>query len=301
MSTPVSFQHELDGWLAQATQGFSDETRQRIREEIEDHYLSGVSHYQARGKSEEEAHRSALAELGNRRDARRAFHDTYASKRNYMVVGFLSMGMPLLFAMLFRSEPEFLVGEVPFRANLIGLFDLLQLVLFALPALTIVYFGYGLLANRFHFSVGKWRIGVLVAGLLLTFLPSCVNAIRLIVTGHESFVAPYVRATSTTREAIGAAGIILFSAGLMLVSHHLGRLKYSLYGMQPALIVSAWIWGGCQVSLALVGLTNRTALLTFLLVLSSTAFCFFLGWMFIKAAFRGLPPLPIPGSGIWNG
>jgi len=287
--------HDLDGWLEQATQGFPDEARQRIREEIEDHYLSGVCYYQERGESEEEASQNAIADLGDVRDVRRAFHDTYASKGEYLLAGILSITLPLVFAILFRGEPEFPIDGGPFRAIFTGLLCLLQVILLGLPALTIIYSGYGLLTHRFHFAIGKWRVGLLAAGLSLAFLPSCLNAIWLIATGQSFFVESYVPAASTVQKIISSTGVFLFSSSLILMGHHIGKLRYSLYGMQPALIVSAWGWGLSQAGMACLRSADRTSLLIFMLVLSSTAFCTFLGWMFIKAAFRGRPPLPILG------
>ncbi|MBN1312380.1 MAG: hypothetical protein JXB30_13260 [Anaerolineae bacterium] len=291
----LGLHYSLDDWLTRATQGFPDEAQQRIREEIEDHYWSGISYYQAMGKSEEEACRSAIADLGDVRDARRAFYDTYASKWSYLLTGILSIMLPLVFAVLFRREPELLIGGGPFKATLTGLFCLLQFILLGLPTFTIIYSGYGLLTHRFHFAIGRWRVGLLVLGLTLTFLPDCLNAIWLLATGQGFFVETYIHGIPSIQKIISCAGAFLFSSGLILMGHHLGKLRYSLYGMQPALIVSAWIWGLSQACMALLQSAGRTSSLIFTLVLSSTAFCTFLGWMFVKAAYRGLPPLPIPG------
>jgi hypothetical protein len=124
-----------------------------------------------------------------------------------------------------------------------------------------------------------------------------LNAIWLITTGQSFFVESYVPDAATIQRVISSIGTFLFSASLILMGQHIGKLRYSLYGMQPALIVSAWVWGLSQAGMAFLRAAERTSLLIFMLVLSSTAFCTFLGWMFIKAAFRGRPPLPILGMG----
>jgi hypothetical protein len=287
---------DLSRWLEMATKGFPAEAQQRICEEIEDHYLSAASFYQEEGQSAAEAQHNAILELGDVQVARRAFRDTYVSQRQYLLTGILSMIMPLVFAVLFREEPARLLGEGVMTARLIGIFSLLQPLLLVLPILTIVYAGYGLLTNRFHFRPGRWYIGLLIAGLLLAFLPDYLSGIGLIVTGHPFSIGMYVPGASNVQRLVGATGVFIFSSCLMLMSYRLSKLRHSLYGMQPALIVSSWLWGLTQACLAFARITQRTIPFTILLVVSSTAFCTFLGWMFIKAAFKGKLPFPMPGT-----
>lgn len=286
MNAPPA-QHDITSWLALATKGLPDEARQRVCEEIEDHYWSSARRYQEQGKSAAEAHRDAIAELGDVREARCAFLDAHASRRRYLLAGLLSMAMPLVFAAVFLEEPEHLVNANAFRAILIGIVYLMQPLLLVLPTMAIIYSGCSLLSYRFHFPIGKWRAGLLVAGLLITFLPSSTDGISLIVAGRALFAEPGVKGIAALRGLISDSGVFLLSLGLLAVSHHISRLKHSLYGMKFVLISSSCVWGLSQVGLVFVGTENTISPLVFVLMFTATAFCVFLGWMFIKAAFMG--------------
>lgn len=289
-------QLDINSWLELATKGLPDEARQRICEEIEDHYWSSADYFEQQGKPAVEAHHDALAELGDVRAARGAFRDAHASKPRYFMAGLLSMAMPLLFAVVFLEEPEYLISGISFRMALIGLVYLLQPLILALPMLAIVWSGYSLLSYRFRFLIGKWRAGLLVVGLLTIFLPRAMDGVSLIVIGKAFFSEPGVKEIIPFRGMISDTGIFLLSLGLIAMSYHVSRLKHSLYGTKFVLIISSWAWGLSQVGLVLVGVKNTLSPLVFVLMFTATAFCIFLGWMFIKAAFMGRL-LSIPDTG----
>lgn len=291
---------DIRSWLELATKGLPAEARERICEEIEDHYWSSASHYQEQGKSPAEARQRAIAELGDVREAHGAFHDAHASKGRYLLAGILSMTMPLLFAVIFLKEPEYLVSGGPFREALIGFAYLLQPLLLALPMLAIIRAGSSLLGYRFHFSIGKWRVGLLIVGFLLAFLPSVLNGVSLMATGQAFFLEPGPGEFVTVHGIIGDSGILLLSFGLVTIGYHISRLKHSLYGMRSMLMISAWAWGLIQAGLVFLETGNTITLLVFTLMFTATAFCILLGWMFIKAALMGKPLLPIPTMGRTN-
>lgn len=66
----------LDAWLENATQGLSNEARERIRVEISDHYESALEAATARGDSAHAARLSAIRSLGDPAEARRSFRRT---------------------------------------------------------------------------------------------------------------------------------------------------------------------------------------------------------------------------------
>jgi hypothetical protein len=280
-------QLDLDSWLELATNGLPDEMRQRIREEIEDHYWNSTSHYEEQGKSADEARRDAIAELGDVQEARGAFRDAHASRFRYLLAGLLSMAMPLLFAAVFLKEPEYLLNGDSFRAILIGMVYLLQPVFLVLPVLAIVCSGYSLLSYRFRFPIGKWRAGFVITGLLILFLPSSIDGISLIVKGQAFFAESGAEGAASLRSMINDTGVFLLSFGLLAMGHHISKLRHSLYGTRFVLIASSWVWGLSQAGLVFAGAGNTVSPLVFVLMFTGTAFCIFLGWMFIKAAFMG--------------
>jgi hypothetical protein len=280
-------QLDINSWLELATKGLPDDARQRVCEEIEDHYWNSARYFAEQGKLAAEAHRDAIAELCDAQEAHCAFRDAHASKIRYLVTGLLSMAMPLIFAAVFLEEPEYLVSGDSFRAVLIGIVYLLQPLLLALPMLVIVCSGYSLLSYRFRFPVGIWRAGLLIAGLLVIFLPASIDGVSLIVIGTAFFTESGMTGVVPLRGIISDAGVLLLSLGLIATSHHISRLKHSLYGMKFMLMASSWVWGLSQLGLLLVGIENSISPLVFVLMFTATGFCIFLGWMFIKAAFMG--------------
>ncbi|MBN1427213.1 MAG: hypothetical protein JXB07_02435 [Anaerolineae bacterium] len=297
MSYPTT--DDLNRWLQQAMLGLSGEVQQRIREELEDHYLSSLSHHQHEGESDMEARQNALIELGDAKDAQRAFHDAHGSKWQYLLAGILSMVIPLILAVTLLVEPEYLFREGPSMSSLVGIWYLLMFLPVVLPVLYVIYCGYGLLKYRFHLTLERWRIGLFVAGMLVFCLPDCLDGLWIIVTGHAFFTEPYMAGVLTVQQVVGFAGSFLISAGLLAMSYRIRHLPFSLYGMRVALIVSASIWGFSQVCMTLLNvfpdLAASTTQVFFLgVALPLMTFCVCLGWMFIKAAFMGQIPLPIP-------
>jgi len=71
----------LPEWVDAATRGLADEARERIRQEVEGHYVDALRHNLESGLSAVAAHRAAVAGLGNVRHARRAFRRVYFTKR----------------------------------------------------------------------------------------------------------------------------------------------------------------------------------------------------------------------------
>ena len=68
-------------WVDAATRGLADEAKDRIRREVEGHYIDALRHNLESGLSDVAAHRAAVAGLGNVRHARRAFRRVHFTKR----------------------------------------------------------------------------------------------------------------------------------------------------------------------------------------------------------------------------
>ena len=71
-------------WYEIATKGLCQDAKDRILAEIEAHYVDGLRELLDAGKTgAEEAHRAAMAALGNPRHARKAFRRAYLTKAEY--------------------------------------------------------------------------------------------------------------------------------------------------------------------------------------------------------------------------
>lgn len=71
----------LTEWLAVATRGLTDASKDRIRLEIESHYTQAVEAHSANGESESDAQASALAQLGDAHAAASRFRKRHLTER----------------------------------------------------------------------------------------------------------------------------------------------------------------------------------------------------------------------------
>jgi hypothetical protein len=67
----------LDGWVIAATRGLADESHDRVREEIVDHFREALEAGVASGLGADAAARQAVESLGPAKKARREFRRTY--------------------------------------------------------------------------------------------------------------------------------------------------------------------------------------------------------------------------------
>jgi hypothetical protein len=91
---------ELARWLEAATQGLPQAAQAVVRAEIEAHYADAVSDHRASGKTAEEAHRAAMADLGDVRATARALRDTHLARQRYVRAALLSLAATFLFVLL---------------------------------------------------------------------------------------------------------------------------------------------------------------------------------------------------------
>ncbi len=72
---------DLRSWLDTATYGLCDVAKERVANEIREHYAEAVDTELAQGQCEDDAHRIALAALGDTKRAHRAFRRTYLTEK----------------------------------------------------------------------------------------------------------------------------------------------------------------------------------------------------------------------------
>ena len=80
----------LDAWMIAATKGLADESYERVREEIVDHFHEALDAGVASGLPPEAAARQAIDALGSARRARRQFRRTYLTTSQAKTVGSFS-------------------------------------------------------------------------------------------------------------------------------------------------------------------------------------------------------------------
>lgn len=73
----------LYGWLMTATKGLCEHAKERINDEIKAHYDAAFEDARDAGKTVVEAHRAAMASLGNPNQARKAFRRVYFTEKQW--------------------------------------------------------------------------------------------------------------------------------------------------------------------------------------------------------------------------
>ncbi len=127
---------ELNDWLEIATRRLCSEARERIRTEIEDHYLDSVEANRLQGMGESEARYLAIISLGNPKSAARSFRRNYLTNFQNKLMKNLECG-PHWFELLLRSV--LLVITLAINASRIeGTFELIFLLSQLLLMLTSV-------------------------------------------------------------------------------------------------------------------------------------------------------------------
>lgn len=76
----------LERWLYWATMDLAEESKPRVRAEIETHYREAVEDHLAQGKSNEDAHRLALTSLGDHYRASLSFNRAYLTKEDLQMI-----------------------------------------------------------------------------------------------------------------------------------------------------------------------------------------------------------------------
>jgi hypothetical protein len=103
----------LDEWLAEATQGFCPDAKERIATEIGAHVREAVADLMDEGLSEREAVAKAVASLGNPRKARRSFGHTHFTEREMQLLEWIAKPRPRIWTTPVLLVPVYLAW-IPF-------------------------------------------------------------------------------------------------------------------------------------------------------------------------------------------
>lgn len=154
----------LTKWLRTATQGLPEDVTLSLREELQSHYEDAVRDYLAQGKDSADAHRAALADLGDARQVGRALRRVHLNPLRRWWLALLQMRM--LFQHMVAAQrtpgafPTFdLVGALLFGLWVLGTTSMEQPKLGAtgLDLVTPVALGFVLLGLFLEKDLAPWN------------------------------------------------------------------------------------------------------------------------------------------------
>lgn len=283
---------DLTRWLQTATRGLSREVRDGVRAEIEAHYHDAVADHLAAGKGADEAHRAALADLGDPQGTARALRGAYLSTARMLLASGLALAFPFLFFVL--PLPLLFLGLSSSEVA-IGIFW--NVLIFGTTAFVLLTFRRLVVQNHDAHPLNKW-LAMSIWGL---GIDTGAVAVSLLVFGIAAITQAENRALWEARSLLqvvldwfALSGVFVVGFSLLGTAGVLQRLENSLYGLRDLLAATLGLVGllaiGFVLSL-LVSTIADTALIT--VVLSSLTFVFHsialavLALLLFRAVYRG--------------
>jgi hypothetical protein len=276
-------EHELNQWLDEATKALPAKVNAHARQELQTHYEDAVEAHSAQGQSPFEAHRAALAELGDAKEIARALRETHLAERRYAIAAMLALLYPMsLFVTL----------------GPLGGYDFLSIfisnALLLIPSLYILSAFRLLLRGRFNFECANGAIALVSAGLvvltttptiatLLLGQPTATQMLRVFGEGASPLQPAF--------DAVAALGVFIAGGGLVWLAERLMFLENSLYGLRLPFRLMAFLLGASLMSFAVAVTLNATTLAlfsnVFILLFATVTYCL---WtlIFFRAAYRGV-------------
>ncbi len=288
-STPTSsITEDLAHWLETATRGLPAAAQAVVRAEIEAHYADAVEDHRASGKTAEEAHRAAMADLGDVRATARALRDTHLARQRYMKAMAVSLAgiatfmiMPILYDIV---KSEMLV-------SLIIRVSLLLTTLYTLFSLKALLRLDGRWLDR-PISLVVWSILAADGARILFWI--LFNQPAITETGERSFwaAAPFLQ---KALDGVALGGEFVTGAGLLLLGLGLMQVKNPRYGLRMPLQVLMLAMGCLEVGFiaAIVAEAGEAAAVLGSFGMLSIVLAFaLLTLIFFRAAYRrSAPPL----------
>lgn len=78
---------DLEKWIGEASKGLEPLAREKITEQITEHYEDSVASYRSSGLSEVDARSRAMVDLGNAKSAQRNYQRYFLSKNQHRCIG----------------------------------------------------------------------------------------------------------------------------------------------------------------------------------------------------------------------
>ncbi len=228
-STPTSsITEDLAHWLETATRGLPAAAQAVVRAEIEAHYADAVEDHRASGKTAEEAHRAAMADLGDVRATARALRDTHQARQRYLkamavslVATFFFLLLPVLYGIPGLAGLASIILRVTLPAAVLYTFYSLKLLL-----------GFDARSVERPIAVLVWSAAVFNAACALTWL--LFNQPAAIESGERSLwaAAPFAE---RALDLVAFGGEIVTDIGLFLVWLGLMKVRNPVYGLLGSL------------------------------------------------------------------
>jgi hypothetical protein len=281
---------DLAHWLEAATQGLPAAARAVVRAEIEAHYADAVGDHRASGKAEEEAHRAAMADLGDVRATARALRDTHLARQRYlkaMAVSLAAIATFMLMPTLYSVVKSEMLVSIIIRVSL------LLSTLYTLFSLKVLLRLDGRWLDR-PISLVVWSILAADGARILFWILFGQPAIT--ETGDRSFwaAAPLF---PKALDGVALGGEFATGAGLLLLGLGLTQVKHPLYGLRIPLQYLMLVMGCLEVGFiaAIVFEASVAAALLGSLGLLTIVLAFaLLTLIFFRAVYRrSAPPLRI--------
>jgi len=238
--------NELARWLQTATRGLSGEVRDRVRAEIEAHYHDAVADHLAAGKGADEAHRAALADLGEPRGTARALRETHLSITRYVIAMLLSLMYPFttfgLSMLVYSRTGSEAVGTIVLNLDFI-------------PVLYILQTFRRLMRERFSAEPVERGMSLFLWGMAISSGAQIALALGYPDQLYELYVSNLWKPTSAVRAALDWATVLgwaTLATGMLAMARGLLKQDERLYGLRRALAYTLGLDGASGVLLVLI-------------------------------------------------
>ncbi len=287
--TPTSpIAEDLARWLETATKGLPAAAQQVVRAEIEAHYADAVSDHRAAGKTAEEAHRAAMADLGDVRATARALRDTHLARQRYARAAMLSLAVLAAFT-LARTLNDIIGSWVLTSVIVRGCFVLSAL--YALYSFKVLL----QLDSRFierPISVVAWSLVVFNGTCVLFWVLFNQPTVNEIGTRSPWVAAPFFQ---KALDLTSLGGELATGVGSLLLGLGFAKAKNPLHGLRIPLCFLLLVLGCAEVGY-IAGLIFEVRLAIILGAVSSSLVAYLtfalIALLFFRAAYpRSLPPL----------
>jgi hypothetical protein len=281
---------ELARWLQTATRGLSREVRDRVRAEIEAHYHDALADHLAAGKGADEAHRAALADLGEPQGTACALRGAYVSTARMLA----ALGLALVFPFLFFTLPLVVLS---LTGSEVAVMISWNVLIFGATAFVLLTFR-RLVAQNHHASqldrwlaMSIWGLGIDTGAVVVSLLVFGVAAITQAENRTLWEVSPLIQ---VVLDWVALSGVFVVGVGLLIAAGILRRLENSLYGLRELLAAALGLAGllvvGFVLSLlfsAIADTSLTAAVLSSLIWVFHTIILAVLALLFFRAVYRG--------------
>jgi hypothetical protein len=271
-------------WLETATKGLPSHAAQMARDEIGAHYADSVAEYRAMGKTEAEARRVALADLGDVRATARALRDAHLARRRYAIAAAACLVYPVTLGLLSFLEATVLRSDV--LTEFVYLGSALISILYALSGLKRLL-GHEAHSSRRLFALIAWAFVVADVAILAS---QAVFGQRTIANTTRRGLHDATTFLQAAFDLVDLGGEVIGATGLLLLGARLAKVENPLYGLRGLVSWLAITVGGTlliSVVTAALNIYIPAVVATLLGMVALVVTFALLALLFFRAAYRG--------------